>query len=391
MQAALLRPGAQVVAHQIPVFCPFSIVDGAAGAHGRAAAGTVGDAAEDAVAERRILAVRLGVLAQEVGGLIELLLRYKRLVGVLREHPFLLWYFNLLLGLHADLAALAQQRVSQVDPIAKDALHGGVVPQVGHALCAALSKIVAALHAILQRRHDARFVESQGDASAGLTGSGHVKDHLDHRRGVLVRHKLIGGALRLAVSVGRASDIFAVVALGVQRLLDLTGRIPQVDIVHCELKRCHQVIFLGIKVAAGCQITDAVFGKIALRIMTGFRHITTQPGQVFGDDYIDLAGFQMLQHGAEAGALEVAAGIAIIGKFLHQNDAVFFAVFPHNGTLVGNTGRFTVLPLLIGKAVVGVCKLNVVPHVFSFPEPLIYGSIIPCGSPAGQSLQPSFR
>ena len=347
MQAALLRSGAQVVARQIPVFRPFSVVDGAAGTHGRTAAGTVSDAAEDAVAERRIQAVRLGILAQEVGGLIELLLRYKRLVGVLREYPFLFRHFDLLFGLHADLAALAQQRVSQIDPIAQDALYGGVVPQVGHALCAALSKIVAALHAILQRRHDARFVESQGDASAGLTGSGHVKDHLDHRRGVLIRYKLIGGALCLAVAVGRAGHIFAVVALGVQRLLDLAGRIPQVDVVHGKLERCHQVIFLGIKVAAGCQITDTVFGKIALRIVAGLCHVTAQPGQIFCDDCIDLAGFQMLQHGAEARALEVAAGITVIGKLLYQNDAVLFAVFPHNGTLVGNAGRFAILPFLI--------------------------------------------
>ena len=391
MQAAGLRSGTQVVAHQIPVFRPFSVVDGSAGAHGRAAAGTVGDAAEDTVAERGVCPVRLGVLAHEVGGQIEFLLRHQRLVGVLREHPFLLRYFNLLLGFHADLATLAQQRVSQVDPIAKDALYSGVIPQVGHPLCAAFGEVVTALHAILQRRHDTRLVKPYGDTAAGLAGSGHVKNHLDHRRGVLVRHKLVGGTLRFPVAVGWAGHIFAVVAFGVQRLLDLTGRIPQIDIVHGELKRCHQVIFLRVKIAAGCQITDAVFRKIALRIMAGFRHVTAQPGQVFGDDHVDLTGFQMLQHGAETGALEVAAGIAIIGKFFHQNDTVFFAVFPHNGTLVGNTGRFAVLPLLIGKAVIGVCKLNVVPHVSSFPEPLIYGSIIPCGYPAGQNLRTVFR
>ena len=281
--------------------------------------------------------------------------------------------------------------MTQVDPIAKDALHGGVIPQVGHPLCAALGEVVAALHTVLQRRHDTRLVEPYGDAAAGLTGSGHVKDHLDHRCGVLVRHKLVSGTLCLPVAVGRTSHIFAVVALGVQCLLDLAGRIPQVDVVHGKLKRCHQVISLGVKIAAGGQIADAVFGEIALRIVAGFRHITAQSGQVFGNDHVDLAGFQMLQHGAEAGALEVASGIAIIGKFLHQNDAMLFAVFPHNGTLVGNTGRFAVLPFLIGKAVIGVCKLNVVPHVSSFPEPLIYGSIIPCGYPAGQNLRTVFR
>ena len=60
MRTPVLRPGGQIVAHQIPVFFPLSVVDGAAGAHSCAAAGAVGDAAEDAVAEGRVCAVGLG-------------------------------------------------------------------------------------------------------------------------------------------------------------------------------------------------------------------------------------------------------------------------------------------------------------------------------------------
>lgn len=64
-----------------------------------------------------------------------------------------------------------------------------------------------------------------------------VEDHFHHRGGVLVRHKLVRGALRLAVAVGRAGHILAVVALGVQRLFDLAGDVPQVDIIHGKLER----------------------------------------------------------------------------------------------------------------------------------------------------------
>lgn len=64
-----------------------------------------------------------------------------------------------------------------------------------------------------------------------------VKDHLHHRGGVLVRHKLVRGTLRLAVAVGWAGNIFPVISLGVQRLLDLAGGVPQVDIIHGKLKR----------------------------------------------------------------------------------------------------------------------------------------------------------
>ena len=132
-----------------------------------------------------------------------------------------------------------------------------------------------------------------------------------------------------------------------------------------------------------------MFREIAFCVVAGFRHVTAQAGQVLGDDHVGLAGFEVLQHSLEAGPLKVAAGKSVVHELLHQDDAILFAVLPDDGALVGNTGRFTVLPLLIGKAVVGVCKLNVVPHVFSFPEPLIYGSIIPYPGPVRQNLRPA--
>ena len=78
-------------------------------------------------------------------------------------------------------------------------------------------------------------------------------------------------ALRRSASFSCAGHIFAVVPLGVQRLLDLAGGIPQVHIVHDKLERGHQVIFLGVEVAAGSKVADAVFGEIPLRVVAGFR------------------------------------------------------------------------------------------------------------------------
>ena len=290
-----------------------------------------------------------------MGGQVELLLGHQRLVGILGKHPFLLWHDDLFLGFHADLAALTQQGMAQVDAVAQDALDRGVVPLIGSPLGTPLGKVVTALHAVLQRRHNACLVEPDSNTATGLTRGGQVENLFHHWGGVLVRHKLVGGALRLPVAVGRAGHILAIVALGVQRLLDLAGGVPQVDIVHGKLKRCHQIIFLGVKVAAGCQIADAVFRKIALSVMTGFRHITAQAGQILGDNHVGLAGSQVFQHSLEAGPLKVPAGKAVVHELLHQDDAMPFAVLPDNSTLVGNAGGFAILPFFIGKAVVGVC------------------------------------
>ena len=119
--------------------------------------------------------------------------------------------------------------------------------------------------------------------------------------------KLTAGTTKTAIDTAKPSEKGEIITY-----LSRMG-----DVLHGKLERCHQVIILGIEVTAGCQIADAVFRKIAFCVVAGFRHVTSQAGQVFGNDRVDLTGFQMFQHGTKTGAFKVAAGVAVVGKFLH--------------------------------------------------------------------------
>ena len=157
----------------------------------------------------------------------------------------------------------------------------------------------------------------------------------------------------LAVAVGRAGAVLAALPLASQHVLDLAGAVPEIDLVHGEQKWGHDVVVLRVEVVRDGDILDAVFWKELLGVVAGLPHIAAQPGQILGDDQVGLALLQLLQHLLEAGAVEVAAGVAIVYKFPDKSNAVLLAVVLHNHALVGDTGRFPALSLLVGQPQVG--------------------------------------
>ena len=157
----------------------------------------------------------------------------------------------------------------------------------------------------------------------------------------------------LAVAVGRAGAVLAALPLAFQYVLYLAGAVPEVDLVHGEQEGGHDVVVLRIEVVRNGDILDAVFRKELLGVVAGLPHIAAQPGQVLCDDQVGLALLQLLQHLLEAGAVEVAAGVAVVHKFPDEGDVVLFAVVLHDHALIGDTGRFPALGLLVGQPQVG--------------------------------------
>ena len=62
----------------------------------------------------------------------------------------------------------------------------------------------------------------------------------------------------LAVAIGRAGTILAVLPLAAQHILDLAGAVPQVNLVHGEEEGCHDVLPLGVEVVRDGNIVDAM-------------------------------------------------------------------------------------------------------------------------------------
>ena len=117
-------------AGEIPVLLPLSLINCPAGTQGIAAFGADGDAGEDALAHmvigpvipRTPSKVSLCPLIEIVG--------HQRRMGVLRHGPIPPGNRDFFLGLDADLLALAQKSMTQIDRVFQNALDRRIVPQI---------------------------------------------------------------------------------------------------------------------------------------------------------------------------------------------------------------------------------------------------------------------
>lgn len=278
---------------------------------------------------------------------------HQRRVGVLGHRPLVPWDGRFFLGLDADLFALAQHGVPQVHLVFQDAFHRGVVPQIGRPSRPLLAELVPVQHPVLQRGDDAVGVQVQGDLSGGIPCRRPLENALHHWGGHLIGGQAVLVLPVLAVAVGRAGAVLAALPLASQHVLDLPGAVPEVDLVHGEQEGSHDVIMLRVEVVRDGDILDAVLREELLRVVAGLPHITAQPGQVLGDNQVGLALLQLFQHLLEAGAIEVAAGVAVVHKFPDEGDAVLLAIVFNDHPLIGDTGRFPALGLLVGEPQVG--------------------------------------
>ena len=278
---------------------------------------------------------------------------HQRRMGVLRHGPIPPGNRDFFLGLDADLLALAQKSMTQIDRVFQNALDRRIVPQIRCPGRSFLTEFVSVQHSILQRRDNAILVEVQSDFSGRISLGRLLKDPQHHRSCHLIGSQAMFVLSVLAVAIGRAGTILAVLPLAAQHILDLAGAVPQVNLVHGEEEGCHDVLPLGVEVVRDGNIVDAVLGEELLSVVAGLPHIAAQTGQVFGNDGVGLALLELLHHFLKGRAVKVAAGVAIIRKLPHQSDTVLLAVVLYDHALVRNTGRFSALSLFIGETQVG--------------------------------------
>ena len=84
-------------------------------------------------------------------------------MGVLRHGPILPGNRDFFLGLDADLLALAQKSMTQIDRVFQNALDRRIVPQIRCPGRSFLAELVSVQHPVLQGRDDPILVEIQGN------------------------------------------------------------------------------------------------------------------------------------------------------------------------------------------------------------------------------------
>ena len=141
-------------AGKIPILFPLPLVDRAAGAKRMAAFGAKGNPTEDALTNMVVCPVVRGTFSEICLCLVKLQLRNQRLMGVFGDGPVFLGNRNLFLGLDADLPALAQKCVSQINGIFKNSLDRGIVPRIRCPGGAFFTEFIPKQDSIFQRRDD---------------------------------------------------------------------------------------------------------------------------------------------------------------------------------------------------------------------------------------------
>ena len=237
----------------------------------------------------------------------------------------------------------------QIDRVFQNALDRRVAPQIRCPGRSVLAELISVQHPILQGRDDAVLIEIQSDLPRGISPGSLLEDPQHHGSRHLIGCQTVLVLGVLAIAVGRAGTILAVFPLAAQHILDLAGAVPQVDLVHGEKERGHDVLPLSVKVVRDGNIVNAVLGEELLSVVAGLPHIAAQTGQVFGNDGVGLALLELLHHFLKGRAVKVAAGVAIIRKLPHQSDTVLLAVVLYDHALVRNTGRFPALRFLVGE------------------------------------------
>ncbi len=70
--------------------------------------------------------------------------------------------------------------------------------------------------------------------------------------------------------------------------------------------------------------------------MPGHDVVTTQTGQILGDDHIDLFGFNVRNHPPECRTVKCGAAVAVINIGVVDGQPMLFHKFIQKGILVGN-------------------------------------------------------
>ena len=125
---------------------------------------------------------------------------------------------------------------------------------------------------------------------AGVACGGALENLRDDWRGFLVRDQPISVAGVFLVAKGWAGTVFAFASFHPQNILNLSGTVTQVYLIHCELKRSHNILQFRVEIVSDGYIMDLVFREELLGIVAGLPHITPQTGKVFGYDHVCFPG-----------------------------------------------------------------------------------------------------
>ena len=166
------------------------------------------------------------------------------------------------------------------------------------------------------------------------------KDAPHHLRRRRIDNKTVMILRVLTVPVaGEGPDKLASLLLGVEGAFDLLGNVTGILGVEQVLQRHHHVVGTAGTVDIVCNgnKSHAVLRQPALQIAACFDVVTAETGQILYQYAADVPAFHVPQHPLKGGALEIRAGIAIIGiAFCHYQLRMIFDILLQQLPLVSD-------------------------------------------------------
>ena len=176
-----------------------------------------------------------------------------------------------------------------------------------------------------KRGEDAEPVQLFRNLGGTGTVQPHTEDILYHAGGIGVGDKLVFVFLGFDIPVdGERAHKVSVAAFYVQRRPCLDGDVTAVRFVHNILDADREIVaavlFGGVDVVRDGDEADAVGGKHAAQIASGFDVLASEAGKVLNDHAVDRAVRDLLHHFLECGSIEKNSAIPVVDLLCDKLD-----------------------------------------------------------------------
>ena len=178
------------------------------------------------------------------------------------------------------------------------------------------------------------------------------KEDLPDNGGGFLVHQQVVSVLRVfpIPKGGHAAGKLALLGFQQIRGMHLLGNILAIHLVQDILKGRNVVVLpQGVDPVIHGDVAHTVPGEEVLNEIACLQVVPAQPGEVFGNDKVDLSALDGLYHPFQVGALHVQPRVAIVLIDCHNLPSLLFAVVFQHIPLVGNAGALPVQIIVLGK------------------------------------------
>ena len=262
------------------------------------------------------------------------------------------------LGFPVHLKAVVPSllHIPDVYLILQDTVDGSVCPVGGGFQPVVVAVFFAGEPFVLTGAGNAFFVQLLGNTDLPHSVFEQGKDAPHHLRRRRVDDQTIMILRVLTVPVaGEGPDELAPLLLGVEGAFDLLGDVACILGVKQILQRHHHVVgaAVAVDIVRDSDEPHTVLRQPTLQIAACFDVITAETGQVLYQHTADAPVPYVPQHPLKGGALEIRAGIAVVGiAFRHYQLRMIFDIRFQQLSLVADGITFHPVSVLPGQAAV---------------------------------------